>query len=126
MHLNLTYLRPDFPLFFSVYVLRLKYLQVFVFRVHFVCCPLFALSFGRPNSICHESQITKLLIMQRFSIYCYYLPLGSKCYSENLFLNSLNGWLYHKAEIKFQRCEKQLVKCVFLHLNPCVFNNSLT
>ena len=60
-----------------------KIFACFVFHVHFFYCPLFARSFDRPNSICHKFQTTKLLIMQRFSISRYSLPLRSKCSSEH-------------------------------------------
>ena len=120
MHLNIRDLRPDLPLVFSLHVLQLKYLHVlcsmcisFTARfshVHLIVLTVFVINFKpRSSSLCSVSPFLAIPSL-----------LGPNVLLSTLFLNPLNGWLYNKREVKFQRYKQQLVKCIFVHFNPCV------
>ena len=89
--------------FFSLHVLRLKYLQVFCSmsisfsacfsHVHLVVLTVFG--------VFHKSWSSSLCSVSPFLVNSSLL--GPNALLSTLFLNTLKGWLYHKGEIKFHR-----------------------
>jgi hypothetical protein len=109
-----------FP-WFSPFKFATKILHVFVIPCAFLYCPFFEPSFGLPKNILRGLQIIK------FSL-CSFSPflgisslLGPNIRLSTLFLNTLNWWIFHRREIKFQMYKRTTGKIYIFTLQPLRF-----